>query len=196
MAPLFSAYPRLIHFGVRGGEGLSLGANRHPSLQTLIVETGGLDREILHEIWRAGYPALEHLELWLGSAEYGWNGRVDDLQPLLTGDLFPRLHTLGLRDSEITDEIARAIAQLPLLHQLEVLDLSLGTLSDEGAGALLASEAVRGLRRLDLHHHFCSDEMVERLNALARHGVEVDASEPQQPEVWDGAAHRFVAVSE
>jgi hypothetical protein len=34
---------------------------------------------------------------------------------------------------------------------------------------------------------------VERLQSL---GIEVDASEHQEPDMWGGEEHRFVAVSE
>jgi hypothetical protein len=193
VSPLFGAFPRLEHFGVRGGTNLRLGSPRHEHLRTLIVEAGGLDASVLHQVAQAELPALEHLELWLGDEQYGWNGTVADVGPLLAGDRFPRLRYLGLRDSVIADEVAAAVAASPVLSHLEVLDLSLGTLGDAGAAALLAAPAVRSLRKLDIHHHFCSPEMVERLKSL---GIEVDASEPQKEETSNGDVWRFVAVGE
>jgi hypothetical protein len=191
MAPLFTAYPRLTHFGVRGGNGLSLGVNRHDHLQRLVIETGGLGSDVLHEIWKSEFPALEHLEIWLGDENYGWDGTLADLTPLLNGTLFPRLRYLGLRNSEIADQIAQAIIAGPLLDRLEVLDLSLGTLSDTGAQALATSPAVRRLKKLDLHHHYCSDKMVQQLQRL---GIEVDVSDQEDAE--DDEDSRYVAVGE
>src|SRR5439155_712378 len=100
VSPVFNAYPRLEHFAVRGGNGLSLGRLRHDNLKTLI---------------------------------------------------------------------------------------------DAGAAALLASPAIAKLRKLDLHYHFCSEEMAARLQGLP---VEVDAREPQEPDRYDGEVHRYVAVGE
>jgi len=118
---------------------------------------------------------------------------VADLEPLLDGQRFPKLHYLGLRDSDIADEIAAAAASAPILDRIRTLDLSLGTLGDEGAEALLASPAVARLAKLDIHHHYCSDAMVARLNGL---GVTVDASEQEGPDEYDGEFHRYVAVGE
>ena len=193
VSPLFDAYPNLEYFGVRGGDGLRLGSPRHERLKTLIVETGGLDASVVRSISAAHLPALEHLELWLGSDNYGANVTVEDLAPILSGDLFPNLRYLGLRDSEIADRIAPALAQAPILERIKVLDLSLGTLGDEGAAALLVSPTISRLEKLDIHHHFCSEEMVQKLQAL---GVEVDASDTQSAEEYDGESYRYIAVSE
>jgi hypothetical protein len=79
-----------------------------------------------------------------------------------------------------------------LLAHLRILDLSLGTLDDAGAAALLASPVVERLAKLDMHH-YCSPEMVKRLQSL---GIEVDASEPQEDDEYDGERYRYVAVAE
>ena len=51
---------------------------------------------------------------------------------------------------------------------------------------------MRGLKKLDLHHHFCSEAMVAKLQELQQSGLVIDTSDPQNPEGdW-----RFVAVSE
>jgi hypothetical protein len=189
VSPLFEAYPALEHFRVRGGNNLRLGRLHSEHLKELGIESGGLDSSVVHDVLRSDLPALEHLELWLGDANYGANTTMEDLAPLFTGQLFPNLRYLGLRDSEITNEIAQAIVQSPLLERLRVLDLSLGVLDDTGAAALLASPAVKKLEKLDIHHHYCSDQMVEQLKAL---GIEVDASDRQE----EGEYGRYVAVSE
>lgn len=193
VSPTLAAYPELEHFGVRGGNSLAFGTVRHDRLRTLIIESGGLPREVVTAVLSAHLPELRHLELWLGDGEYGGDADVTDLQPLLSGEQFLRLEHLGLRDSEFSDEIAAALARSPLLDRLRVLDLSLGTLSDAGAQALLDCPAVRRLRKLDLHHHYCSEAMVARLEALP---VEVNASDPQEPDEDDGDSYRYVAVSE
>jgi hypothetical protein len=120
---LFDAYPGLEHFRVRGGNGLVIGRLRHENLRSLIVETGGLDAEVVRGIAECYLPNLDHLELWLGTAGYGRTVTIEDLEPILLGDKFPALRRLGLRNCEGADAIARKVATAPLLSRLEVLDL-------------------------------------------------------------------------
>ena len=193
MAPIFAAYPELEYFGVRGGTNLRFGPLNHSRLRSLVVESGGLDVSVVRDITSSSLPELEHLELWLGTEEYGGNTEIVDLAPILSGKLFPKLRYLGLRDSELTDAIAASVTHSPLLERLRVLDLSLGTLSDDGAAALLAGPGIKDLEFLDLHHHYCSDQMVSRLEDL---GIKVDTSDKQEPDVYDGESNRYVAVGE
>lgn len=193
MAPIFVAYPELEYFGVRGGTKLRFGPLNHSRLRSLVVESGGLDVSVVRDITASSLPELEHLELWLGTDQYGGNAEMVDLAPILSGKLFPKLRYLGLRDSELTDAIAASVTHSPLLERLRVLDLSLGTLSDDGAAALLAGPAIKNLEFLDLHHHYCSDAMVSKLEDL---GIKVDTSEKQEPDVYDGESSRYVAVGE
>lgn len=193
VSPLLAAYPELEHFGVRGAEGLSLGTLRHARLKLLIVESGGLPAEVVREVAAADLHELEHLELWLGEEQYGGSSTVADLAPILSGALFPKLRYMGLRDAERADEIAAAIATAPITERIRVLDLSLGTLSDQGAMSLLASSAVARLEKLDIHHHFCSEAMVEKLNGL---GIALDASDRKDTEEHRGRTWRYVAVGE
>ncbi len=186
---LWDAFPRLEIVSIRGSNGLSLGKLRHNHLKQLTIESGGLPKEILAEVAAAHLPALEHLEIYLGDAGYGWDGTIADLAPILSGKLFPNLKYLGLRNSEIADEVAKAVATSPILDQIKILDLSLGTLSDEGAQALLDSAGIRKLKKLDLHRHYIEDALAQRLKGLP---IEVDVSDPQDP---DGE-YRYVSVSE
>jgi predicted DNA-binding WGR domain protein len=190
---LFDAYPHLEHFRARGGQGLGLGKLRHKRVKSLAFEASNLPAEVVRAVGRADLPALEHLELWLGTEQYGADTKVADLKGILAGKGLPALRYLGLRNSEIADAIAKAVARAPLLDRIEVLDLSLGNLGDEGAEALLASPAVAKLKKLDLHHHYISDELMARLDAL---GIEVDVSDPVEPEEDDEDDGRYIAVRE
>ena len=193
LSPLYAAYPDLEHLGVRGSDGLSLGTLSLPRLKTLVLQSGGLPGRIVRQVAAAELPELEHLELWLGVDDCGGDATLADLSPILEGDRFPKLRYLGLRDSELADEIAAAVARAKVLDRVRVLDLSLGTLSDEGAAALIESPAVARLEKLDIHYHYCSEAMVANLMRL---GIAVDASDPQETE-WDGPEpSRYVAVSE
>ena len=193
VSPLFAAYPQLEHFCVRGAEGLNLGSLKHDRLKSLIIQSGGLGANVVREVAAADLPELEHLELWLGEENYGGDTTVADLAPILDGKLFPKLKYLGLRDSEIADKIARAVAVAPVVERIRVLDLSLGILTDEGAATLLESPAVARLEKLDVHHHFCSEEMTAKLQSLS---VEVDASERMEPDVYDDEVWRYVAITD
>lgn len=193
LGPLLEAYPKLEQFRVRGGEGLSLGRLDHANLRSLIVESGGLPVSVIREISNSRLPQLEHLELWLGSPHYGWDGAVDDLQAILSGKLFPKLEYLGLRDCEVADELAAVVANAPIVRRIHTLDLSLGNLSDDGFRALCMLPRDGQLKKLDVHHHFAGAEMVAELERLP---FEVDAGEVQKPHEWGGEEHRFIAVSE
>ncbi len=194
VSPLLAAYPRLEELRVRGGTNLGLESPDHAALRRLAIETGGLSASMVRAVARADLPALRHLELWLGSDNYGGDASVDDLAPILAGARLPSLHTLGLRDSEIADEVAAAVARAPILSRIRVLDLSLGTLSDEGGAHLVASPAVAALEKLDLHHHYLSPGMQARLSALRP--VAVDLSEAKSGTKEDEEGDRFCAVSE
>lgn len=189
LSPLFLAYPNLRHFGARGSQGLRLGYMNLPHLETLVIETGGLPDEIVHEIFSSELPNLTHLELWLGTARYGGQCTAEDFAPLLSGELFPKLRYLGLRDSEIVDELAGLLVNSPLLERLETLDLSLGTMSDLGAQVFLNNPAVLNLKKLDLHRHYITPALQKQLQQLP---LEVDVSDQQNLDrEW-----RFVAVGE
>jgi hypothetical protein len=194
ISPLFTAFPLLEVLGVRGGTGLSLGRPSHPKLKSLTVETGGLPRQVVREVCAADLPALEHLELWLGSENYGGDTTLADLEPILSGRLFPRLTSLALRDCEWADDLAAALTEAPVLARIRKLDLSLGNLSDQGALALAAAPAAAGLESIDIHHHFVSDAAVAKLNAL---GPRINAEERQKPyKSHDGEESRYIAVAE
>jgi hypothetical protein len=192
VSPLLIAYPKLEHLRLRGTAELSLGGRLvHQALKSLTIETGGLPPRLLEEVLASQLPALESLELWLGTPSYGGDVTVKNLQPLLSGNLFPALKHLGLRDSEIVDEIVSALESAPILSRLNSLDLSLGTLSDEGGQALLANARLKSLKQLDLHRHYLSKEM---MNALRREfpNVNVDEAEGSDKDEDD----RYVAVGE
>lgn len=189
LSPLLSAYPKLTHFGVRGGNGLSMGQLESGTLSTLIVQAGGLDASVIREVMSAKLPNLEHLELYLGTDGYGATTQLDDLTPILDGTLFPKLKYLGIKNSDLQDQIAQLLADAPVLEGLHTLDLSMGVLTDEGAQALLTSERVKTLKRLNVQHHFLTPDMIGKLSGLE---IDVDVSDAQDPdEEW-----RFVSLSE
>ena len=193
VTPLLDAFPRLEHFRVRGGTGLELRPDSHDGLRSLVIESGGLPAEVVRSVAAARLPRLEHLEFWLGEENYGGDVTVEDLAPILAGEAFPELRSLGLRDSETADALAAALAEAPVLRRIEVLDLSLGNLGDEGALALLKGGALPGLKRLDIHHHYVSDEVLDGLKAL---GIDLNADDRKEPDKDGAVEYRYIAVSE
>ncbi len=193
LSAMLQAYPQLEYLQLKGNDGLSFGEVKLDRLKTLIIETGGLSLSVAQEIFQAQLPALEHLELWLGTPNYGGDITSEDLTPLLAGSLFPQLNYLGLRDSEIADQLAVAVANAPIVQRLKILDLSLGNMGDIGATALLESPLINHLEKLDLHHHYISAELTKKLADLS---ITVNVDEQQKADVYDGEEYRYIAVSE
>ncbi|MFC6595925.1 STM4015 family protein [Kitasatospora paranensis] len=192
ITPALDAFPRLERLVVRGGDGLELRPVRHGRLRSLTFESGGLPAPVVRALGESDLPALTDLDVWLGVDEYGGDHTLDDLAPLLTGARLPALRRLGLQNSEYQDDIAAAVARAPVVARLEHLALGMGVLTDEGAAALLEGQPLTHLASLDLHHHYLSDGMQQRLTE-ALPGVDVDLSEADDPEDEED---RYVAVSE
>lgn len=190
ITPILKAWPELEHLQIRGGDGLSFSDLQHDNLTTLIIETGGMPPNVVQEVNAARLPKLQKLELWLGSDNYGFASKVEDFTPILSGKQFPQLTHLGLMDSELQDDLAIAAAQAPVVHQLKVLDLSKGVLTDKGGEALRDSATIRNLQHLNLRHHFMSEDMMAQLKAL---NMSINLDDRQEE---DDEEYRFVEVAE
>ncbi|MGN9838405.1 STM4015 family protein [Nonomuraea sp. H19] len=191
ITPLLQAFPKLERLEVRGGTGLDLRPVRHESLRMLRFETGGLAGDAVRGVAGSELPALELLELWFGADHYGGDATVTDLAPIMSGARLPTLRHLRLQNSEFQDDIAAAVAAAPIVARLESLSLSMGSLTDAGAEALLSGQPLAHLRRLDLDHHYMSGEMMERV-AKALPGVDVVLTDRQTLD----RSWRVVAVAE
>ncbi|MDP4181541.1 MAG: STM4015 family protein [Bacillota bacterium] len=192
LSPLLQAFPDLKELRVKGSSGLRLSNLKHNKLETLIIECGGLGKDVLHDIETSNLSNLKRLLLYLGVEDYGFDASIEDLRPFMKSGLFPNLRYLGLVDSEIQDEIAIEIAQASVLDQIEILDLSLGTLTDKGAEALLNSDKIKKLKFLDLNYHYMSDEMLEKITCM---GVNIDVSNQQKTKEYDDELFRYPAVT-
>jgi hypothetical protein len=188
LGPLLRAFPGLESLHVRGGACLSFSKTVHQGLRELVIQTGGLARSAIRDIFVCEFPSLEHLELFFGEENYGFDGGVEDLQPLLSGRLFPKLKYLGLMNSVIANDIAAVLVNSPIAARVESIDLSLGNLDDEGVRSLLGLSAHSQLKRLNISHHYASEQAVAALaKALS---FEVVAEDRQQPEdEWRPIAH-------
>ncbi len=161
LTPVWEHFPNLRAFRVRGYPG-EMGQISMPKLESFTIECSGMNKKDVQQLLKAHMPNLTHLELWVGTDDYGGETEVSDWEPLLNGNLFPKLKYLGLRNCSFATELAQAVANSPIVARLETLDMSMGTMTDKGGAALYTSESVRKLKHLDLHHHFMSDWMVAR----------------------------------
>jgi Leucine Rich repeat len=186
---LLDAFPRLRSLRIRGSSGLALAPFGHAALEELAIECGGLPAQIVDAIAGSTLPALRRLELWLGDDNYGFDGDVRSYARMLDTIDASRLDYLGLRDAQISDDLAKHLAAQPWLGKLKTLDLSMGTIGDEGARALCESPYLAGLESLDLSHHYIGTGWQAKLRALP---CKVVLDDPQDED--DGA--RYVAVAE
>ncbi len=196
-APVLDAFPLLEELHARGGEGyqnnIAFTKASHSKLKKLVIQTAGLRKEAFQGILQSDFPELESLEIWLGCEERDADISVDDLRDFFQGNPFPKLKSLGLMNSEITNKVVEEIVDAPILDQLEELSLALGTLQDEGAKMLLSSEKIKTLKKLDLHHHYMSNEVMAQFANL---GPVVDVSDQEEGDEYDGTVDYYVAVSE
>ena len=191
LSPLLRAYPQLQWLNVRGGSSLSFAPTRHENLRGLVVESGGLPRKTLAQIFQLKLPALEYLELWLGSDDYGGDSALADLDPLLRDSLYPRLTQLGLCNAEYTDDIVLGLSRSAVLDRIQGLDLSRGTLGDDGCALLLANARFASLKRLDLSDNYLSHDKVDQVRQRLPFAV---IGEQREAEEEDG--DRYCSVSE
>lgn len=192
LGPLLGALPGLELLKTRGGNDLGFSqAQTHPSLKTLVVETGGMSGGVLRQLGAWKLPALEHLELWTGSDEYGWDGDVGDAAKILSGENLPKLKFLGLMNSMIADDFAQAVVASPLIKRIETLDLSMGTLGDVGAEALLGSADAKAIN-VNLDHNYISAAVGARFAAEGFTKLTLGSNEldPDYPD------ERYVSVGE
>ncbi|WP_110953786.1 STM4015 family protein [Anaerosinus massiliensis] len=154
---------------IKGASGLRLKDVSSDTLKKLTMISGGLSAEVLEDVVAAKIPNLEHLELYLGVDEYGFDGSIATLEPFMKRSNFPKIKYLGLKNSELADEICEKIFASDILPGLEVLDMSLGTLSDTGASIILEKmEQLRQLKTLDLTYNYVSDELLAKITAKAK----------------------------
>jgi hypothetical protein len=97
------------------------------------------------------------------------DGTFSDLAPLLARTDLPALTVLGITNALFTDDVCRALPASKLVQQLEVLDLSWGSMTDEGARFLAANpDAFRRLEILDVSHNYLSLRAIASLQSVAK----------------------------
>ncbi len=190
----FQHYQQLETLGVRGGDSLKFGKIDLPNLKNLIVESGGLHWEVIEDIVASNLKGLEHLEIWLGTFDYGRKGEVDILKPILNGD-YPNLKYLGLKNYDLQNELAQELNGATILNTIEILDISMGVLKDEGAEALYNNDALLNLKHINCRHHYISSEWQQKLQERFS-GQDIDLSEMEEVEEYDDEKYYYVAIGE
>jgi hypothetical protein len=168
ISPVLSVYPDLEILHIRSSgrhNALYFSEWRHEKLKALRIESSGLNRSAITSLCQLELPALEYLELWTGSDEYGSDSTIDDIMPIIAGDVFPHLRYLGVKNCEYTNEVASILAKSPLLEQLIELDLSMGTLTNDGLFRLLQSPTINELDKLNINDNFIrTNREIEQFN--------------------------------
>lgn len=210
ISDLFPAFQDLQTLKITGSAGLVMENIRLPQLEKLVMVSGGLPGSVMQQIAIADLPRLRHLELWLGTEDYGCSIKPEHLDQLLDAlHRFPELKYLALCNYEQANQLAQQLAaRPPLPASITTLDLSKGTLADHGARALLTlADRLNQLDLLDLHHHYLSNKMMatlsEQLNCTLNLGDPEEAdcdfddenplADDEDPEDY---IYRFIFLSE
>ncbi len=192
---IWAAMPQLEKLVIKGSNDLTLGEVRHERLQELEIICGGLPASVIQEVQNAKLPALKKLLLYIGVEGYGFDGDISTIKNLLEKSNFPQLTYLGITDSEIQDEIVEAVSNCKYMNQITTLDLSMGSLTDKGGQILLDTIGkYPNINTLDLHYHYLSDAMMNKLAALP---ISVDVDEQEEPYVYgDGEVECYPMLTE
>ena len=158
----YKHFPALETFGIKGAEGLKLGKINLPNLKNLVIETGGINHSVIKDIIDSDLKNLRHLELWLGTEDYGCTVEIEHLEPILNGE-FPALKYLGLKNYYKQDELAVKLQGAKVINGLHTLDMSMGTMKDTGAEALFNNNELVNLEYINCRHHYISNEWMSKL---------------------------------
>lgn len=195
---LWEAMPQLTEFTVKGSTDLELGDIDLPNLKSLEIICGGLPTDVIKSVQNAKLPNLERLVLYIGVEDYGFDGSAEDIQKLLEKSDFPKLKYLGIVDSEIQDELTEVVLNCKYIDKIETLDLSFGTLTDKG-GDLIAGKIgdFPNIKKIEIEHHFLSDEGIERLKAaVSAAGKEIRIEDQQESEEYEGEIYYYAMLTE
>lgn len=165
LSALWKQVPNLRALSLRSGH-ITTGPIDLPKLETLTTITGGMSAATLGHLASAWWPALRDLALQIGCRRESATTDVTLVEPLLAGTHVPALRRLGITNCEFTDELCARIAAAGVTPQLEALDLSMGTMSDDGADALLAgADRLRHLKTIDVSDNYLTPAGAARLVA-------------------------------
>jgi uncharacterized protein (TIGR02996 family) len=202
LGKLWKRVPGLRHLITQGGSkastqagGVQLGTLDLPNLRHAEFRSGGLEKANARAIAKANIPNIERLDIWYGDDNYGGDATAKDVAALLARTDLPKLRHLGIMNTAFSDELPDLLANSKLVKQLTHLDLSMGTLTDEGAQELAAHKAAFAhLDVLDVSHNYLTTSKVT-LKGCAKKVI--SRAQRDQEEYGDGEiADRYPAVGE
>jgi uncharacterized protein (TIGR02996 family) len=186
---LWKGVPNLRVLEIETGE-FDVGKMVAPALERAIFITGGLSKACCKNIASAKMPSIKHLEIYFGDDNYGGDCGIEDVAPLLARTDLTNLQYLGLKNSGFADDIPRALANAGVLETVRTLDLSLGTMSDDGARALVEiKDSLAHLECLDLTRNFLTKDGIKLVKGLCPKVITSDQEEGDEDE-------RYVSISE
>jgi uncharacterized protein (TIGR02996 family) len=194
LGKLWKGVPNLKVLEIETGE-FEVGKMQAPALERAIFITGGLSRSCGKNIAKAMMPKIKHLEIYYGDDDYGGDCTVKEVRPLLDRTDLKHLEYLGLKNSMFADDLAKALVGAKVLEALKTLDLSLGTMTDEGAKALVAAkDSLAHLECLDLTRNFLSKDGVKLVKTLCK---KVITDKQETADDWgEGEMHYYVSIAE
>jgi uncharacterized protein (TIGR02996 family) len=194
LGKLWKAVPNLRVFEIESGE-FEVGKMNAPNLERAIFITGGMTSSCAKNIATAVMPKIKHLELYYGTDDYGCDCTVKQVKPLLDRTDLAKLEYLGIKNSEFADEIAGALAGAKVLKGLKTLDLSMGTMTDEGAAALAAAkDSLAHLQVLDLTRNYLTKKGIALVKGICAKVI-TDRQEKSDDE-GDGEVYRYAQIRE
>jgi hypothetical protein len=199
--PISKAFPKLkmltLHSSAwgPGDDTFGLSGLALPELRELVIETCSMSKKRLAHVLAAKLPKLEKLELWFGSPNYDCDANIKGLTKLLAGAVHGGVKHLGLRNAEFQNDIAIALASSKIAGRLESLDLSMGTMTEAGADALIAAAKSFGkLTALNLDKNFLTPATIRAVKARFPFVSAKDQKEPDNS--IEGETHYYVSVAE
>ncbi len=186
LSKLWKAVPNLETLRLRSGT-IALDKKLDlPALRELSIYTGGLDEASAKAIASARWPTLVKLDLMFGRISEGAVDTARPLAALLEARAVPALRWLGLKNFGFHAELVPAILRSKVLKQLEVLDLSHGSMGDAEAELLVAGKAqLAHLDELVVADNYFT---AKGLKLLKQVGVRITAKTTGKRS-WDVNAH-------
>ena len=121
-------------------------------------------------------------------------GEFEIFRPLFSKERFPKLTYLGIVNSEEQDKIVEMFLESDILPQLETMDVSAGTLKDEGAQLLLDNmDKIAHLKFINMRYNYLSKEMKKQLQSLP---MKIDIAETEEADEYDGELWYYPMITE
>jgi hypothetical protein len=152
--PLLETTPRLRSLHLRG-QCPNLHRFASESLEHLEITTHHISLNLLTALLEPDLPNLHTLILHLNPGEGHSSQYQESVVRLIAGMSASNLKHLAIQQTPFSNLICQQLQHSDLLEQLEVLDLSGGSLTDDGASTILSQrQRYHHLERLDLSENW------------------------------------------